>query len=186
MPRACSDATLKESVQVGLSTGCSEVFFITPLNMVKFRMQRPEWGYSGTLDAVKTIARDEGVAAFWKGTLPSFCRNSVCMGGMLGGYRVVEDRLPESVGARRHLFAGMLGGLSGSLMSYPFEMWRAAQMHNRSFKQEMLSKGPRRMLAGWTPGATRLVITSGVMGELLPRMKAWSNQGSDAMEVKAS
>ena len=147
---ACSDATLKESVQVGLSTGCSEVFFITPLNMVKFRMQRPEWGYSGTLDAVKTIARDEGVAAFWKGTLPSFCRNSVCMGGMLGGYRVVEDRLPEWVGSRRHLFAGMLGGLSGSLASYPFEMWRAAQMHNRSFKEEMLAKGPKRMLAGWS------------------------------------
>jgi len=175
------DATLSESVKVGLATGMSEVGFITPLNMVKFRMQRPEWGYTGTLDAIQTIARTEGVAAFWKGTLPSFCRNSVCMAGMLGGYRGVEDQLPEWVGSRRHLLAGMIGGLSGSLMSYPFEMWRAAQMHNRSFKDEMLSKGPKRLLAGWAPGATRLVITSGVMGELLPRMKAWSKQGSEAM-----
>ena len=106
--------------------------FITPLNMVKFRMQRPEWGYTGTIDAIQTIARTEGPMAFWKGTLPSFCRNSVCMAGMLGGYRGVEDKLPDWVGSRRHLLAGMIGGLSGSLMSYPFEMWRAAQMHNRS------------------------------------------------------
>ena len=78
----------------------------------------------------------------------------------------------------------MIGGLSGSLMSYPFEMWRAAQMHNRSFKEEMLAKGPKRLLAGWAPGATRLVITSGVMGELLPRMKAWSNQATEATNAQ--
>ena len=82
--------------------------------------------------------------------------------------------------------AGMIGGLSGSLMSYPFEMWRAAQMHNRSFKDEMLAKGPKRLLAGWAPGATRLVITSGVMGELLPRMKAWSNQASEATKKQST
>jgi hypothetical protein len=29
-------------------------------------MQRPEWGYTGMFDAIKTIYRDEGILAFWK------------------------------------------------------------------------------------------------------------------------
>lgn len=168
------EASTAQAVKVGLSTGASEVIFTTPLNLVKFRMQRPEWGYKGMFDAIRTILRTEGPMAFWKGTLPSFCRNSVCMAGMLGANKGVVNHLPKALGERKHLVAGMIGGVAGSLMSYPFEMWRAAQMHNRGFYEEMMSKGLLRLYAGWWPGATRLVITSGVMGELLPRMKAWS------------
>lgn len=168
------EATTAQAVKVGLSTGASEVIFTTPLNLIKFRMQRPEWGYKGMFDAFSTILRTEGPFAFWKGTLPSFCRNSVCMAGMLGGNKIVVHKLPEGLGQRKHLVAGMIGGICGSIMSYPFEMWRAAQMHNRGFYEEMMSKGLLRLYAGWWPGAARLVITSGVMGELLPRMKQWS------------
>jgi len=168
------EATVKQSVSVGLATGASEVIFSTPINFCKFRMQRPEWGYKGLLDAIVTISKTEGVLAFWKGTLPTFCRNSICMAGMLGGYKVVEPVLPSGT-PRRHLISGMIGGVLGSLASYPFEMWRAARMHNRNFYEEMWSRGAKRMLAGWAPGATRLVITSGIMGELLPRLKGWAN-----------
>ncbi|ETO30210.1 hypothetical protein RFI_06914 [Reticulomyxa filosa] len=168
------DATLKQSVTVGLATGGSEVILSTPLNFLKFRMQRPEWGYKGLLDAIRRIAKEEGIGAYWKGTLPTFCRNSTCMAGMLGGISVLKPLFPQDF-ARKNLLAGMGGGLIGSLISYPFEMWRAARMHNRNFYEEMWSRGPRRMLAGWAPGATRLVITSGIMGELLPRLKQWAN-----------
>jgi len=168
------DASVAQSVQVGLATGASEVIFSTPINFCKFRMQRPEWGYKGLSDAIVTISKTEGVLAFWKGTLPTFCRNSICMAGMLGGYKVFEPILPKET-PRRHLISGMIGGVVGSLASYPFEMWRAARMHNRNFYEEMWSRGAKRMLAGWAPGATRLVITSGIMGELLPRLKGWAN-----------
>lgn len=167
------DATLIQSIQVGLCTGASEVVFATPINFCKFRMQRPEWGYKGLLDAIRTVAREEGISAFWKGTLPTFYRNSICMAGMLGGNKLVEPMLPDYV-YRRHLISGMAGGVIGSLASYPFEMWRAARMHNRNFYEDMWSHGPKRMLAGWAPGATRLVITSGIMGELLPKLKNWA------------
>ena len=107
--------------------------------------------------------------------MPTFCRNSTCMVGMLGGNKLVQPTLEKNgFGRRSHLFAGMFGGLVGSLMSYPFEMWRAARMHNRNFYQEMWMQGPKRMLAGWVPGATRLIVTSAIMGELLPRLKSWS------------
>jgi len=176
------DANVKQSISVGLATGASEVIFSTPINFCKFRMQRPEWGYKGLMDAIVTISKTEGVFAFWKGTLPTFCRNSICMGGMLGGYKVVEPRLPPNT-PRRNLISGMVGGVIGSLLSYPFEMWRAARMHNRNFYDEMWSRGAKRMLAGWAPGATRLVITSGIMGELLPRLKGWANNMKAAPPV---
>eukprot|EP01084_Bolivina_argentea_P016248 30441_1 len=174
-------ATLQQSVAVGLCTGASEVIFSTPINFVKFRMQRPEWGYAGMMDAIRTIAKEEGPTAFWKGTLPTFCRNSICMGGMLGGYNWLKPHIPENY-TRRNLYAGMFGGLLGSFMSYPFEMWRAAQMHNRSFYEEMMGRGFKRLYSGYIPGATRLIITSGIMGELLPRLKSWANTMKGGIE----
>ena len=30
---------------VGAAVGVTEVWFVNPINFVKFRMQRPEWGY---------------------------------------------------------------------------------------------------------------------------------------------
>jgi len=38
-----------------------------PAAVVKFRMQRPEWGYTGVVHAVRTIYNTEGPFAFWKG-----------------------------------------------------------------------------------------------------------------------
>lgn len=175
------DCTIQESVLVGLATGASEVGFSTPINFFKFRMQRPEWGYTGLVDAIRTVAREEGVTAFWKGTLPSFCRNSTCMAGMLGGYKYLKPKL-EPHTKRCNLVAGMFGGLLGSFMSYPFEMWRAARMHNRNFKEEMASRGFKRLFAGYLPGATRLIVTSGIMGEILPRLKDWAKSVKNVSE----
>jgi hypothetical protein len=144
--------------------------------MVKFRMQRPEWGYTGMGDAIKTIYRTEGIRAFWKGVFATFMRNSICMAGMLGGYQLLEQKLPKDWENKKHLAAGMIGGLTGSLISYPFEMLRAARQHNVPFYEHIVSRGPRRMLAGWAPGATRLVVTTMIMGMLIPRLKDWANQ----------
>lgn len=97
----------------------------SPINFVKFRMQRPEWGYKGMGDAIQTIYRTEGLKAFWKGVGATFMRNTICMAGMLGGYQLLEQKLPEDWNKNvRHLVAGMVGGVTGSLVSYPFEMLR--------------------------------------------------------------
>ena len=133
-------ATKWESACIGASTGASEVFFTTPINFIKFRMQRPEWGYSGMVDAMQTIYRDEGLLAFWKGTEAVFARNTICMLGMVYGYKEIESRLPKDFETGRHFTAGAIGGICGSFLSYPFEMLRAARMHNRSFMDEMVKQ----------------------------------------------
>ena len=161
-------ATKFQSAMIGFSTGASEVLFTTPLNLVKFRMQRPEWGYNGVVDAVQTIYRTEGILAFWKGVDAVFMRNSICMLGMVYGYKEIESRIPEDVQTGRHFMAGAIGGVVGSFLSYPFEMLRAAKMHNRSFTEEMVAQGPKRLFNGWLPGAFRLVLTSAIMGQTGP------------------
>lgn len=73
-----------------MATGASETVLVNPINFVKFRMQRPEWGYSGMVDAIQTIYRVEGLQAFWKGAGAVFVRNTICNGGMVGGYKFLS------------------------------------------------------------------------------------------------
>mmetsp|Transcript_11958 Transcript_11958/g.14474 ORF Transcript_11958/g.14474 Transcript_11958/m.14474 type:complete len:285 (-) Transcript_11958:138-992(-) len=164
-------ATKAQSAMIGFSTGASECLITSPINFVKFRMQRPEWGYTGMGNAIVTIYRDEGPLAFWKGVEAVFMRNSICMLGMVYGYKEIESRLPEGFQTGRHFAAGAIGGIVGSFMSYPFEMLRAAKQHNRSFYEEMVKQGPKRLFNGYVPGACRLVLTSAIMGQILPFIK---------------
>jgi hypothetical protein len=53
-------------------------------------------------------------------------------------------------------------------------MMRAARTHNISFMDEIVRKGPQRILAGWAPGAVRLVVTSAIMGSIIPHLKSFS------------
>jgi hypothetical protein len=161
---------------IGSLVGATEVLLTNPINFVKFRMQRPEWGYSGSIDAVKTIFKVEGLQAFWKGTSWTFCRNTICNGTMVGGFKAFDTLLegiePEMISPNyRHFLAGSLSGVAGSLFSYPFEMMRAAKQHNLSFYEEIYSKGPKRLLAGWLPGAGRLMFSSAIMGSIIPHLK---------------
>jgi len=164
-------ATKKESAICGMSTGASEVVFLTPFNFVKFRMQRPEWQYKGMVDCIVRVYKEEGLLAYWKGTHAVFWRNSICMLGMVGFYNTVEGLLPPGISFRA-LCAGSLCGIIGSFMSYPFEMLRAARQHNVSFYDEMFMQGWRRMLAGYVPGAIRIVMHSAALGIIIPRMKS--------------
>ena len=170
----------KTATLIGMATGATEVFLTNPLNFVKFRMQRPEWGYTGMVDAVKTIYKDEGAGAFWKGTGPTFLRNAICNGGMVGGYKFTEAALAKSdldiPDGPRHFVAGAAGGLIGSFVSYPMEMLRAAQQHNMSFMDEIVRQGPQRLLSGWAPGACRLIMTAAIMGSIIPHLKNFSNK----------
>ena len=57
----------------GSTTGALAVAFAQPTDVVKVRFQAQglvdgEKRYSGTMDAYRTIARDEGVRGLWRGT----------------------------------------------------------------------------------------------------------------------
>lgn len=69
----CTDAGIVVRLMAGCTTGAMAVAFAQPTDVVKVRFQAQvrltDGGkrYNGTLDAYKTIARDEGVRGLWKG-----------------------------------------------------------------------------------------------------------------------
>lgn len=68
-----TDAGILTRLMAGCTTGAMAVTFAQPTDVVKVRFQAQvrltDGGkrYNGTLDAYKTIARDEGVRGLWKG-----------------------------------------------------------------------------------------------------------------------
>lgn len=67
------DAGIVSRLLAGCTTGAMAVAFAQPTDVVKVRFQaqiRVADGakrYNGTMDAYKTIARDEGIKGLWKG-----------------------------------------------------------------------------------------------------------------------
>lgn len=67
------DAGIVSRLLAGCTTGAMAVTFAQPTDVVKVRFQaqmRLADGakrYNGTMDAYKTIARDEGIKGLWKG-----------------------------------------------------------------------------------------------------------------------
>lgn len=68
-----TDVGIGSRLLAGCTTGAMAVAFAQPTDVVKVRFQaqvRLTDGakrYNGTMDAYKTIARDEGIKGLWKG-----------------------------------------------------------------------------------------------------------------------
>ena len=160
-------ATPRQAALCGMATGAAEAATTTPLNFVRARMQRPEWGYTGTADCVRTVLKQEGPLAFYKGLAPLLVRNPLCSGVMWYTLKSLDSKLPDFTG--KWFVTGAAGGILGSLVSYPFELWRAARMQDFSLNRDMLKA--RRLFRGWAPGATQLTFSSALMALMAPNLK---------------
>ncbi|XP_043835322.1 LOW QUALITY PROTEIN: mitochondrial uncoupling protein 2-like [Dromiciops gliroides] len=82
----------------GCTTGALAVAVTQPTDVVKVRFQAQDHAggsqrYQGTLDAYKTIAREEGLWGLWKGTSPSIARNAIINWAELVTYDLIKDAL---------------------------------------------------------------------------------------------
>lgn len=83
----------------GSTTGAMAVAFAQPTDVVKVRFQAqanlsgPNRRYNGTIEAYKTIAKEEGLRGLWKGTLPNIARNAIVNCTELVTYDLIKDLL---------------------------------------------------------------------------------------------
>nr|KAF6325971.1 uncoupling protein 2 [Myotis myotis] len=82
----------------GSTTGALAVAVAQPTDVVKVRFQaqaRAGGGqrYQSTVDAYKTIAREEGFRGLWKGTSPNIARNAIVNCAELVTYDLIKDAL---------------------------------------------------------------------------------------------
>ncbi|NWS66787.1 UCP3 protein, partial [Crotophaga sulcirostris] len=98
-PKGAESTGLAARVLAGCTTGAVAVTCAQPTDVVKVRFQAngalPESSrrYSGTVDAYRTIAREEGIRGLWRGTLPNIARNAIVNCGELVTYDLIKDAL---------------------------------------------------------------------------------------------
>ena len=78
----------------GAVAGAPAAFLVTPMDMIKTRIQvvrRPgQTSYNGVLDAARKIYKEEGLKAFWKGGIARKLRTSPQFGITLVTYELVQ------------------------------------------------------------------------------------------------
>uniref|UniRef100_A0A8C5JKJ0 Uncoupling protein 3 n=1 Tax=Junco hyemalis TaxID=40217 RepID=A0A8C5JKJ0_JUNHY len=97
-PKGAENTSMATRLLAGCTTGAVAVACAQPTDVVKVRFQaRDPVGsprrYSGTVDAYRTIAREEGVRGLWRGTLPNIARNAIINCGELVTYDLLKDAL---------------------------------------------------------------------------------------------
>ncbi|XP_078514690.1 dicarboxylate carrier SLC25A8 [Lissotriton helveticus] len=86
----------------GCTTGAMAVAIAQPTDVVKVRFQAQanvtsaSRRYKGTMEAYKTIAREEGMKGLWKGTAPNITRNAIVNCTELVTYDLIKDLLLKS------------------------------------------------------------------------------------------
>nr|KAF6439446.1 uncoupling protein 2 [Molossus molossus] len=125
----------------GGTTGALAVAVAQPTDVVKVRFQaqaRAGGGqrYQSTVDAYKTIAREEGFRGLWKGTSPNIARNAIVNCTELVTYDLIKDAL-----------------LKANLMNSALGQYSSAGHCALTMLQK---EGPRAFYKGFMPSFLRL------------------------------
>ncbi|CAI5773559.1 dicarboxylate carrier UCP2 isoform X1 [Podarcis muralis] len=158
----------------GCTTGAMAVAVAQPTDVVKVRFQaqaRMEGGrrYQGTLDAYKTIAREEGVRGLWKGTSPNITRNALVNCAELVTYDLIKDALLKynlmTDNLPCHFTSAFGAGFCTTVIASPVDVVKTRYMNSAPGQYgsavkcalAMLRKeGPLAFYKGFTPSFLRL------------------------------
>ncbi|NXS93293.1 UCP3 protein, partial [Jacana jacana] len=123
----------------GCTTGAVAVACAQPTDVVKVRFQAngamPESRrrYSGTVDAYRSIAREEGVHGLWRGTLPNITRNAIVNCGELVTYDLIKDTLLRAQlmadNVPCHFVAAFGAGFCATVVASPVDVVKTRYMN---------------------------------------------------------
>ncbi|KAF7237900.1 Mitochondrial uncoupling protein 2 [Varanus komodoensis] len=158
----------------GCTTGAMAVAVAQPTDVVKVRFQaqaRMEGSrrYQGTLDAYKTIAREEGLRGLWKGTSPNITRNALVNCTELVTYDLIKDTLLTynlmTDNLPCHFTSAFGAGFCTTVIASPVDVVKTRYMNSAPGQYgsavkcalAMLRKeGPLAFYKGFTPSFLRL------------------------------
>ncbi|XP_012707126.2 mitochondrial uncoupling protein 2 isoform X1 [Fundulus heteroclitus] len=161
----------------GSTTGAMAVAFAQPTDVVKVRFQaqirEPENGfvkrYSGTIDAYRTIARDEGLRGLWKGCLLNITRNAIVNCSELVTYDIIKERILMSKlmtdNVPCHFTAAFAAGFCTTIVASPVDVVKTRFMNSAPGQYSgavkcaltmLLKEGPSAFYKGFMPSFLRL------------------------------
>ncbi|KAI4839990.1 dicarboxylate/tricarboxylate carrier [Plasmodium brasilianum] len=113
-----------------LAAGGLGAFLGNPADLSLIRLQADNTlpkelkrNYSGVFNALYRIAKEEGIFALWKGSVPTIARAMSLNLGMLSTYDQSKEYLEKyvGVGMKTNLIASVISGFFAVTMSLPFD-----------------------------------------------------------------
>ncbi|XP_072231433.1 dicarboxylate carrier UCP2-like [Leuresthes tenuis] len=140
--RGSDNAGIVARLMAGCTTGAMAVTFAQPTDVVKVRFQAQvrltegERRYTGTLDAYKTIARDEGVRGLWKGCMPNITRNVIVNCAELVTYDTIKELILKyglmTDNLPCHFTAAFGAGFCTTIVASPVDVIKTRFMNSAS------------------------------------------------------
>lgn len=118
----------KLSILTGATAGATESFVVVPFELVKIRLQdRASAGkYSGPMDALMKIIRQEGPLALYNGLESTMWRHILWNAGYFGVIFQVRQQLPKAQDKKGQMVnditAGAIGGTVGTILNTPMDV----------------------------------------------------------------
>ncbi|XP_037123950.1 mitochondrial uncoupling protein 2-like [Syngnathus acus] len=177
-------ASIAARLLAGATTGAMAVAAAQPTDVVKVRFQAqvrlPQGGsatrYGGTLDAYRTIARDEGLRGLWKGCLPNIARNAIVNCCEMVTYDIIKERILQyklmTDNMPCHFTAAFAAGFCTTVVASPVDVIKTRYMNsfpgqyggavNCAFTM-LLREGASAFYKGFTASFLRLGLWNIVM-----------------------
>ncbi|XP_075707425.1 dicarboxylate carrier SLC25A8 [Rhinoderma darwinii] len=158
----------------GCTTGAMAVAIAQPTDVVKVRFQAQvnvssSKRYKGTMQAYKTIAKEEGMRGLWKGTSPNIARNAIVNCTELVTYDLIKDALLTSNLMSDtlpcHFTSAFGAGFCTTVIASPVDVVKTRYMNSAKGQYQgalncaftMLRKeGPMAFYKGFMPSFLRL------------------------------
>lgn len=175
--RGSGDVGIGTRILAGATTGAMAVTFAQPTDVVKVRFQAqtrmPESGavkrYSSTIEAYKTIARDEGIKGLWKGCFPNIARNSIVNCSELVTYDIIKELILKyklmTDNMPCHFTAAFAAGFCTTIVASPVDVVKTRYMNSVPGQYSgaincaitmLLKEGPTAFYKGFMPSFLRL------------------------------
>lgn len=141
-----SPLRIAKDILAGTSGGIAQVLVGQPFDTTKVRLQTSQSGTT-LLDVVRSLVKNEGPLAFYKGTLTPLVGVGVCVSVQFGVNEAMKrffhnknHGLPLSL--PQYYVCGMTGGLVNSFLSSPIEHVRIRLQTQKSTGTSREFKGP--------------------------------------------
>ncbi|XP_053781725.1 putative mitochondrial transporter UCP3 [Desmodus rotundus] len=175
-PKGADNSGITTRILAGCTTGAMAVTCAQPTDVVKVRFQATihlgpgsNQKYNGTMDAYRTIAREEGVRGLWKGTLPNIMRNAIVNCAEMVTYDIIKEKLLQyhlfTDNFPCHFVSAFGAGLCATVVASPVDVVKTRYINSppgqyRSPLDCMLKmvarEGPTALYKGFTPSFLRL------------------------------
>ncbi|XP_014931074.1 mitochondrial uncoupling protein 3 isoform X1 [Acinonyx jubatus] len=175
-PKGSDHSSITTRILAGCTTGAMAVSCAQPTDVVKVRFQASihlgagsSRKYSGTMDAYRTIAREEGVRGLWKGTLPNITRNAIINCAEMVTYDIIKEKLLDyhllTDNLPCHFISAFGAGFCATVVASPVDVVKTRYMNSPPGQYHspldcmlkmVAHEGPTAFYKGFTPSFLRL------------------------------